>query len=110
MDQRDGSVVTHHEVERHEGYADSTAERAVDAMAKGFAGTTTSRQQVLKGLVGTLLGGGVLEFLPGGAGAKPRPSRGRSSSHGDGRRPNDHGGGDDQETHHGGEGNGVCPP
>lgn len=70
--------------------ADTREERSFDEMARGFAGGATSREQVLKWLAGTLLGGGVLALVPSAAGAKTNQSSGESAGDGgegrDGRR------------------------
>src|SRR5687767_1724605 len=131
----DGTAMDNNEAERPYRQADTTEERSFDEMAKGFAGGPTSREQVLKGLVSTLLGGGLLALLPGAAGAKAHQSSGSSAvTGGDGRRRRKHHNGGDgrrRRKHHrggdrgrgdggggagsggdgsGGAGSGVCPP
>src|SRR5215203_3672242 len=91
----DGSVMENKAGERHSVPADPMVNRSFDEMAKGFAAGTTSRDQVLKGFVGALLGSGLLALVPGVAGAKGH-----------------RGGGDGKggKYHGGGGGSNVCPP
>jgi len=104
------------EAESHYLQADTVEERSFDEMAIGFAGGTTSREQVLKWLGGTLLGGGLLGLVPGIAGAKANQSSGASAGDGgagrDGRRGKHRKGRDGRlrSKRHKGGGSGVCPP
>jgi hypothetical protein len=94
------------EVERHNLPTDTTEKRSFDEIAKGFADGTASREQVLKGLVGALFGGGLLALVPGVAGAKAHQSSGSSAGvgGGGGRRQRHRGGDGKRRTHHRGEG------
>jgi hypothetical protein len=123
-----GSVMDNEEAESQYLRAAASEERSFDEMARGFADGTTSREQVLKWLAGTFLGGGLLALGPSAAGAKANQNSGRSADNGgagrDGRRGKQHKGGDGKRgkqhkgrdgkrgKHHGGGGAGgsVHPP
>ena len=96
------------EAERQYRQADTTKKRSFDEIAKGFAAGTTSREQVLKGLAGTLLGGGLLAVAAGVAGAQANQSSGGSAVGGGGRRRKDRNGAGSGGD--GGGGGAVCPP
>ena len=72
--------------ERPYRQADTTETRSFDEIVKELAAGTTSREQVLKGLVGSLLGGGLLALVSGGARAKAHQSSGGSAVIGGGGR------------------------
>src|SRR2546423_14376350 len=78
---------------------DTARERSLDELAKELADGTTSRGQVLKWLMGTLLGGSLLALIPNAANAQQRVGGGGDGNHHDHR-------------HHGegGGGGSVCPP
>jgi hypothetical protein len=84
------------EVERHSLLVDTTETRSFDEIAKELAAGTTSRERVLKGLIGPLLGGGLLALVSGEARANAHQSSGGSAiTGGGGRRRQKHQNGGD---------------